>query len=52
VKVDSLHPMLTVHDAAAAAEFYSRAFDAKVGAIHTAPSGQKVIQLFIQDHEL
>jgi PhnB protein len=52
VKVDSLNPMLTVHDAAAAAEFYSRAFDAKVGAIHTAPSGHNVIQLFIQDHEL
>ena len=52
MQVEAMHPMLTVHDAAAAAEFYTAAFDAKVGAIHTAPSGQKVIQVFIQDHEL
>jgi PhnB protein len=52
IKVDALHPMLTVQDAAAAARFYETAFGAEVGATHTAPSGQQVIQLSIQGHEL
>ncbi len=43
--------MLTVRDATAAARFYEEAFEAKVGETHTAPSGQKVIQLSIQGHE-
>jgi PhnB protein len=51
MKVAAFHPMLTVKGAAAAAEFYAKAFAARVGHTHTAPSGQQVIQLFIDGHE-
>jgi PhnB protein len=44
--------MLTVRDAQAAARFYEEAFGARVGTTHAAPNGQKVIQLFIDGHEL
>jgi PhnB protein len=52
MKVEALHPMLTVRDAAAAAHFYEQAFEAEVVATHTAPTGHRVIRLLIHGHEL
>ena len=51
MKVEAMYPMLTVRDAAAAARFYEEAFGARVQAANTTPTGQKIIRLFIEDHE-
>lgn len=43
-------PMLTVKDAASAADFYRRAFAAKELSRSAAPTGQLVIELSVQGH--
>ncbi len=47
-----LSPALTVHDAAAAAEFYSSAFGAVEHSRQRTPTGQLVIQISIDGNDL
>ena len=47
----SLTPMLTVHDASAAVEFYVRAFGATEGSRLQTPTGQAVAQMFVDGLE-
>ena len=48
--INELIPMLTVKDAAAAAEFYGRALGAEETSRTAAPTGQLVIELTVQGH--
>lgn len=48
----TLTPMLTVKDSAAAVEFYKRAFGATEGRRVVGPTGQSVVQLWIEGNEL
>jgi len=48
--INQLIPMLTVKDAAAAAEFYRRALGAEEISRTAAPTGQLVIELAVQGH--
>jgi PhnB protein len=50
MKASSLTPMLTVADAAAAVDFYGRAFGATELSRFQAPSGQIVAEVSIDDH--
>ena len=48
----TLSPALTVHDAAAAAEFYGKAFGAVEHSRQRTPSGQHVIQMSLAGTDL
>jgi PhnB protein len=48
--INELIPMLTVKDAASAADFYRRAFGAEEITRTAAPTGQLIIELVVQGH--
>lgn len=48
--INELTPMLTVKDAASAADFYRRAFGAEEISRTAAPTGQLIIELAVQGH--
>jgi PhnB protein len=48
--IDELIPMLTVKDAASAADFYRRALGAEETSRTAAPTGQLVIEMTVQGH--
>jgi PhnB protein len=50
MRARSFTPMLTVHDAAAAIDFYRKAFDASEVSRVVTPTGQVVAELAIGDH--